>query len=210
MNIKKLELSKLLDCAEDAAGVLSRGGVILFPTDTLYGLGADALSDEAVGKIYEIKGRDENKPIHGIVSDLNMIEIYGELNDKARVIAEKFFPGPLTLILKKRPEFASGIANGLATIAFRIPDNQFCIETARIFGRPFTATSANKSGQKPGRALGPILAQLGGAISLVDVAFDAGELPESPPSTVVDASQEEIRVLREGVIPQEEIFAALN
>ena len=210
MKIRKLEPCTIEACAKEAAEVLGAGGIILFPTDTLYGLGADALSDEAVAKIYEIKGRDEHKPIHGIASDLNMIEMYGDLNPIGRVIAQKFFPGPLTLILEKHPEFDSGITKGINTIGFRIPDNQFCLETAKKFGRPFTATSANKSGKIPDRSLGPILAQLGSAITLIDIVFDAGELPKSSASTVIDVSSGDAVVLREGAIPSDEILSALN
>jgi L-threonylcarbamoyladenylate synthase len=210
MKIRKLTPDTVRACAEEAADVLKEGGVILFPTDTLYGLGADAFSDEAVAKIYEIKGRNENKPIHGIASGLGMIETYGSLNPVGKRIAKNFFPGPLTLILEKNPTYNSGITKDIATIGFRIPDNEFCVETAKKFGRPFTATSANKSGQKPGRSLGPILAQLGAAILLIDVVFDAGELPESPASTVIDVSGGDAVVLREGAIPPATILSALS
>ena len=210
MKIRKLGPDTLEACAAEASDVLKAGGVILFPTDTLYGLGADALSDEAVQKIYDIKGRDEKKPIHGIASDVNMLEVYGVLSDIGRTIAQRFFPGPLTLILEKRPEFDSGITKGIATIGFRIPNNEFDREVARVFGRPYTATSANIAGQKPQRSLGAILAQLGPAIAMIDIAFDAGELPQSEPSTVIDVSSDEAVVLRNGAIPSSEILAALD
>ena len=210
MKIRKLAPDTIEACAQEAAEVLKSGGVILFPTDTLYGLGADAFSDDAVAKIYEIKGREEGKPIHGIASDIDMIEMYGDLNAIGRTIAQKFFPGALTLILKKHPEFDTGITKDIETVAFRIPDNQFCIETAKKFGRPFTATSANKSGQKPGRSLGPILAQLGPASSLIDIVFDADELPDILPSTVIDTSTDEVLVLRAGAIPSADILSTVS
>ena len=205
MQIRELTQEVLNNCAREAGDVLKAGGVIIFPTDTLYGLGADALSDEAVDKIYEIKGREEKKPIHAIAADITMMEIYGVLNDAGRALAERFFPGPITLILEKRAEFETGIARDIETIGFRIPRNEFCVRAARAFGRPYTATSANKAGQEPRRTLGPILAQLGAAISLIDLAFDGGELSDRKPSTVVDVSSGEIKILREGAVLASEI-----
>lgn len=183
-----------------AAEVLAKGGVILYPTDTLYGLGADALSDEAVAKVRQIKGRDEGKPIHAIISSLEMAIEYAEVNDSARKLAEKFLPGPLTLILKKKAGVETGIAKGIDTFGIRIPDNQFCLDVARAFGKPFTTTSANTSGEATGRSVLEILAQLGGRAQLIDLVIDAGELPERQPSTVADVSSGQIKILREGAI----------
>ncbi len=177
------------------------GGAVLYPTDTLYGLGADAFSDEAVARIYAIKGRDERKPIHAIVADLAMAETYAEVNDRARKLAEKFLPGPLTLILKKKPEFTSGIGTGMTTIGIRIPDNAFCLTLARTFGKPFTTTSANLAGAEPLRSVPDILDQLGEKAAAIDLAIDAGVLLESKPSTVVDVSTGDMKILREGAIP---------
>src|SRR5271156_4955489 len=97
-----LSEAPLEQAVSKAATVLRSGGVILYPTDTLYGLGADALSDEAVAKVYAIKGRDEGKPMHCVVADMQMAARYGEMNELANRLAEKFLPGPLTLILKKK------------------------------------------------------------------------------------------------------------
>lgn len=129
-----------------AAQILASGGVILYPTDTLYGLGADALSDEAVAKIKRIKGRNEQKPIHAVVADMAMAERYAGVNNVARSLAQKFLPGPLTLILKKKEGIETGIARDMSTFGIRIPDNVFCLDLAREFGKPFTTTSANASG----------------------------------------------------------------
>lgn len=183
-----------------AAEVLRSGGVILYPTDTLYGLGADALSDEAVAKIYEIKGRDEKKPIHAIVSSLEMAAEYGEVNEMALALTSAYMPGPLTLILKKKPECQTGILKDIDTFGFRMPNNGFCLDLAREFGRPYTTTSANLAGAQPEHSPEKIIAQLGERAHLIDLVVDAGELPERLPSTVVDVSSGEMRVLREGAI----------
>ena len=189
-----------------AADVLAAGGVILYPTDTLYGLGADAFSDDAVAAIYAIKGREEGKPIHVIVADGVMMVRYGQMNGIARSLAERFLPGPLTLILKKKQGIDTGIARDRDTIGLRIPENEFCLALARAFDRPYTTTSANVSGMKPERTVDAILAQLGEMKSWIDLVIDAGELPERLPSTVVDVSTGAAIVLREGAIPASDIL----
>jgi len=206
MEIIKLNGNTMGECAARAAGILRAGGVVLYPTDTLYGLGANALSDEAVAKVKLIKGRDEGKPIHAIVSDLDMAARYGEVGEDARMLAQEF-GGKVTLIVKKRKDFDTGIMRGIPTFGFRVPDNQFCIALARALGTPVTATSANKSGEKPERSPEKILTQLGHSnilenIGMLDLVIDAGELPERAPSTVVDLSGAELElvVLREGAI----------
>lgn len=193
-----------------AAEVLRAGGVILYPTDTLYGLGADALSDESVAKIYAIKEREEKKPIHAIVSDLAMAEKYAEVTDDARLLAERLPHGQVTFILHKKAGVDTGIAKGIQTFGFRIPANDFCIRMIRESGKPVTATSANVSGQKPERSVENIFNQLGDAARDIDLIIDAGELPERQPSTVVDLSGAEPVILREGAISAAEIWNALR
>lgn len=205
METIKLEAGDNKQYAIRAAEVLRAGGVILYPTDTLYGLGADALLDEAVAKIYAIKGRDEGKPMHAIVSDLAMVERYAEITDDARRLAAKLPQGQVTFILKKKAGMDSGIMKDIATFGFRIPDNEFCIEMIRAFGKPITATSANKSGDKSERSVDKILAQLGAAAEGIELVIDAGELPERAASTVVDLSGAHPLIVREGSIPAHRI-----
>ncbi len=208
--MKIVQLSKGLGEATLAASAaLRRGGVIIYPTDTLYGLGADALSDDAVEKIYAIKGREEGKPMHAVFADMAMVEEYAEVNDVARRLAEKFLPGALTLVLKKKPHVESGVSRGIATIGIRIPNDEFCLELARTYGKPFTATSANKSSQIPPTSIADIQAQLGTAADDVELAVDAQVFPMRPPSTVVNLVSGTPVILREGAIPKEDIFAAL-
>jgi L-threonylcarbamoyladenylate synthase len=193
-----------------AAQVLRAGGVVLYPTDTLYGLGADALSDEAVAKIYAIKGRDEGKPIHCVVSDLSMAEKYGEIHDGVRKLVQALPKGRVTFIVRKQPQVKGGIARNVETFGFRIPDNDFCIEMVRAFGGPVTATSANKSGETPGQSLGEILSRLGPSTYGIDCAFDGGELAESKPSTVLDCTGPKPIMLREGAVPAKDIQDAIS
>ncbi|MBI5644558.1 threonylcarbamoyl-AMP synthase [Candidatus Kaiserbacteria bacterium] len=209
MEILQLSESGIGPAAQKAASVIFAGGVVLFPTDTLYALGADALSDDAVAKIYAIKGRDEKKPMHCIVKDINMVEEYAEIDDAARMLTDDFLPGPLTLVLKKHPETQSGIARGISTFGFRIPKSDLCMEIVRIFGGPITATSANTAGSATERSVGKILEQLGEEAARIDLIIDAGELPESLPSTVVDLTGERPEIIREGAIVSDDIWDAL-
>jgi L-threonylcarbamoyladenylate synthase len=205
MEIFKLNETNIVVAAAQAAATIRTGGVILYPTDTLYGLGVDALSDEAVAKIYAIKEREEGKPIHCVVSDLEMAARYCEPNDTARLLANQFLPGPLTLILKKKGEIKTGIARGIDTIGIRIPDNQFCLALSHQFDGAITTTSANKSGAEALRRVPDILVQLGASVRNIDLVVDAGELPERLSSTIMDVSSNVPRILREGAIPAEEI-----
>lgn len=183
-----------------AAEVLRSGGVILYPTDTLYGLGVDALSDEALAKVREIKGRDEKKPIHAIVSGLEMAAEFGEVNEMALALASAYMPGPLTLILRKKPSATIAMCEGRDEFGFRIPNSEFCLNLAREFGRPYTTTSANLAGADPLRSAEKILAQLDEHASLIDLVIDAGELPKRLPSTIVNVCEGRIEVLREGAV----------
>ena len=209
MEVLHLTRENVDSCAARAAEVLRAGGVVLYPTDTLYGLGADAFSDAAVAKVYAIKGREEGKPIHAIVSDLEMAGKYGDVtNDATRLVAQ-LPKGLLTLIVKKK-DVQSGIAKDIETFGFRIPGNDLCIELVRAFGGPVTATSANKSEEVPERSVEKILEQLGGNAKYVDLVIDVGELPRREPSSVVDLCSPEPAVLREAAVSAQEIRSILG
>lgn len=209
-----MDITRLRDSEHEAiahaAAVLQKGGTVLYPTDTLYGLGADAFSDEAVAKIYDIKGREERKPIHALVSGIAMAERFGELDDLARQLLSGLPAGQLTLIVPKKKGIDSGIAKGLKTFGFRIPENSFCQSLLREFGAPITATSANKSGETPPRSVEDILAQLGPSAQRIDLVIDARVLPLRQPSTVVDLSRKEPVILREGAIGTAEVWSAVR
>lgn len=189
-----------------AAGVLRQGGVILYPTDTVYGLGADALSESAIAKVYDIKSREARKPLHAVVSDLEMAARYAEVNDIARTLAERFLPGPLTLVLKKKADADPAMSKGRNEFAVRIPKNDFCLELARSFGQPYTTTSANVSGEESKNTPAEILTQLGDKASLIGLVIDAGELAGSQPSTIVTCVSGFPSILREGAIPASAIL----
>lgn len=210
--MERLQLStgNVAAAAQRASEVLQNGGVILYPTDTLYGLGADAFSNVAVDKVIAIKGRDGKKPIHCIVSDMEMAAKYAEISNDALLLAKEFFPGPLTIILPKRSGVGTGIARDIETVGIRVPKNDFCTMLAREIGKPFTGTSANAAGEKPQQSVEKILLQLAPAPDAVDLIVDAGELSVSLPSTVVDLAHEEPIILREGAIEAAEVWNVLR
>jgi L-threonylcarbamoyladenylate synthase len=179
------------EAAQKAAEVLRAGGVILYPTDTLYALGAAYGEEE---KVYAIKNRDPQKKLSYIVSDIDAASPYAAVTPLAQTLSDRLFPGKLTIILSE-------------TFSARVPANALCLLLADLFGKPYTATSANIAGHEPQRSLDAVLAQLGDNAKNIDLVIDAGELQESKPSTVVDARGEKPIILREGAISAEQILA---
>jgi L-threonylcarbamoyladenylate synthase len=198
MNIARYEPGAEAEIAARAADVFRAGGVVLFPTDTLYCLGADALSTTAVDTIYAIKGRDDKKPIHALVSSVDMAAQYADIPEQGSELLAKA-PGLVTLVARKKEHVTTGITRDIDTFGFRIPQHVLCEALITTFGGPLTATSANASGSVPAtQSLGAILAQLGPAVSLIDLAIDGGVLPSRAPSTVVDIAHGTPTILREG------------
>lgn len=187
--------------------ILKQGGILLYPTDTLYGLGVDALNVDALRKLKELKGRNDNKAISIVVADMKMAGEYAEVTPLALKLAEAFLPGKLTLVLSAKPNLPEELTAGTGTIGVRIPNHLLCLNLARELGRPFTATSANVSDKEPERSVPGILTQFGESAVSINRVIDAGELAESLPSTVVDARGELPYILREGAVASVEIMS---
>lgn len=198
------------EAAGKAAEVLRGGGVVLYPTDTLYGLGADALSDRAAAKIFEIKGRDEGKPMHAIVGNMDMAAKYTDVSGVVRLLSDRLPKGQVTFITQKKEGLDEGISRQIETFGFRIPQHIFCVEMIRAFGGPITATSANASGKQPERSVPAILAQLGSGADLIDLIIDGGELPAREPSTVINFTHDHPLIVREGAVPAADVWSALQ
>lgn len=196
-------------CIESAQHVLAQGGVILYPTDTIYGLGADACNESAVSKIYEIKHPFEAKHMLAIVADMEMTCRYAVVTDAVEALADAYLPGPLSFVVPKRPDCELIIR--LDTAGFRIPNHDFCLSLAKSYGRAFTSTSANISGQPVRASVPEILHDLGEYADMIDLVIDAGTLPPSLPSTVVGLEKDgSITVYREGAISAEQINQTLK
>jgi L-threonylcarbamoyladenylate synthase len=186
--------------------------MILYPTETTYGLGVNVLDPEKLEKLYLVKGRDSAKAISWLVRDIADIERYAELSDTARRIAERFLPGPLTLVLPLRISVPGGYNVSRNAVGFRIssdPHAQALI--ARFMSEhdaPLSATSANISGLPTHESIEEILAQFGERASLISTVIDGG-VRNGTPSTVVRVEGEVVEVLREGAISEEAIQGIL-
>lgn len=187
-----------------ALSVLRSGGVLVYPTDTLYALGCDATNEEAVRRVFEIKRRPFEKPLPVAVASIEMMRRYCELDKRAERLARAFLPGALTLLLRKK-NLPDIVTSGSAKVAVRIPANELALKLIAALSKPVVATSANISGMPPPISAEEAIAQL----SEVDMVIDAGRLAEERiPSTIYDPETGE--VVREGRIRREEIEAVLT
>jgi L-threonylcarbamoyladenylate synthase len=188
-----------------AVDLLQAGEVIAFPTDTVYGIGVRADSAAAIEKLYQIKVRSMDKPIPVMIAELQQLEQLAEsIPDAVRRLANRFWPGALTMVLPKRSDLPENLTS-LPGVGVRVPDHPFT-ELLRCCG-PLAVTSANLSGQPEALNANAVMAQLGGKLALV---VDGGDSQGGIPSTVVDLSQESPRILREGPITSEMIDLALK
>ena len=193
---------------QKAAKIVAGGGVIAFRTDTFYGLGADPFNRDAVRKIKNLKGRDDRKPILIVISELNQIDrLITERSRSFNMLAERFWPGPLTLICKAASEVPEEITAGTGTVGVRLPDDDKVCTLVRECGGALTATSANPSDQKPAKTAPEVDKYFGDAIELI---VDGGPARSDLPSTVVDVSQLEPRLIREGVIAWSDIRVLIH
>jgi L-threonylcarbamoyladenylate synthase len=186
-----------------AVAALQRGDVIAFPTETLYGLGADALNAAAVDKVFQLKDRDSANPIPVLVSDRAMLSILvAEVPALAQRLIERFWPGPLTLVLPARAEVPRPLLNSTGGVGVRISSQPIATELVKGLGRPLTATSANPSGQAPAHTIEEAKNYFTGR---VEIFVDGGALTSKTGSTVAEVIGDTIRVLREGEIRRAEL-----
>lgn len=199
MNPDKPDIQSLQICAE----IIKHGGTVAFPTETVYGLGANGLNVNAVKKIFEAKGRPSDNPLILHLTDIKDIEKYSlNFSNEARLLAKIFWPGSLSIILKKKDIIPDLVTGGLDTVAFRIPSNQIARELISLCGLPIAAPSANLSG-KPSTTDGAhVIEDLFGK---VDAIIDAGKCEVGLESTVVDMVSSPPAVLRPGGIPYDKI-----
>jgi L-threonylcarbamoyladenylate synthase len=189
------------------ANIIKSGGVVIFPTETLYGLGGKVRDEAVLKRIYKIKERSPLKPLPVMVHDIKQIyELSCHFPPSARLLAERYWPGPLTLILKcsSLPSLATC---GKDSAGIRIPDYKIALDLLKYTGEPLAVTSANMS---EGENLLTIEEIISAFKDKVDVILDAGEITYGVPSTIVDVTGEELKILREGKIPSEEIFKVVK
>ncbi len=185
---------------------LKRGKLIVYPTDTLYALGGDIFNEEAVEKIYIIKDRPLDEALPVAVSDIKMMDKIAFISKIALKLVEEFLPGPLTIVLPKKPVVPKIVTGGGETIAIRIPNNDIALSLISNYG-PLTATSVNIHGLKPLTCISDIRKQFKG--EEIEVYIDHGEL-KGEPSTIVDLTKSKPIITREGVIPKKQILSVIS
>jgi L-threonylcarbamoyladenylate synthase len=201
-------ISLTTESLQRAAEIVLRSGVIAFRTDTFYGLGADPFNQDAVRTIKQLKGREDHKPILIVISDYDHLDQFIPYVSPAfRLLAKQFWPGPLTLIGKSGPELPTEITAGTNTVGVRLPNDDRVRLLVRACGGALTATSANPSHAAPATSAFQVQEYFRDAVDLI---IDDGEAQTDRPSTVVDVSQEEPKLIREGVVPWNEVEAALG
>ena len=182
--------------------VLRCGGVIAFPTDTAYGLGADPFNTSAVARVFQIKGRTGTKPLLLIVSSIEMAKSVSEPAPLFDEAAARFWPGPITFVVRAKPQLPPEVTAGTGTIGLRWPAASFAAALPERFEKPVTATSANRSGQAAAINADEVRSQLGES---VDILVDGGQLPARGGSTLLDLTRDMPVLLREGPISFESL-----
>lgn len=181
-----------------AAEVIQAGGVIVYPTETLYGIGANALDPKAAAKVLAAKGRGRGKPMLVLVPDIDSVKpLVTEVPPLAFALMESFWPGPLTIVFPVSQAVPPEVVGDATSLGIRVPSSPLCLRLLRLAGCPLVSTSANRPGEAPLRSIDAIQRALSGG---VDLFLDGGELPERKASTVVDLTQDPPRLIREGEI----------
>jgi L-threonylcarbamoyladenylate synthase len=190
-----------------AAELLRQGHLVVFPTDTLYGIGANAFNAEAITRLYQVKARPQQKGIPILLSDLHQLQnVIRDIPDMAIAYYERYWPGPLTLIMPKHRDLPAVISPNEG-VAVRIPDNDVTRALIRAAGGMVATSSANRSGQRPARTGADAMRLLGGQVSAV---LDDGPCPEEVASTIIDCLGKEPVIIREGPILAADLFPAAS
>lgn len=191
---------------DEIADAIRSGELVVYPTETLYGLGANALDEGAVKKVYMVKKRPFDMPLSVAVSDLQMLEEIAVIDDNARKLVSTFMPGPLTILVTKRPIVPDILTSASVEVGIRIPDHPFALSLIERCG-PITSTSANVHSRPDPRSTEEVRKEFGGAVRFY---LDCGRPMLGQPSTIVQLVDGGVELIRRGAIPIEKIEAALN
>lgn len=203
--IIKINKENQNEAAGKAGALLKEGGIAAFPTDTVYGLGAVCTDAAAVRKIFEAKGRPENKPLSILVSDVKQLAyLTDDVSEAAEKLMKEFWPGALTLIfkIKNNSGIPEEVTAGGSTIGVRMPDSEIAVNIIAAAGKPVAAPSANTSGKRSSSRASEVIEDLNGKIDLI---IDGGDCPIGLSSTVADVSGDRIVILREGSVTRDMI-----
>ncbi len=191
-----------------ARKVIRSGGVIVYPTETFYGLGADPANPASIKRLFEIKGRPADQPVLLLIRSADEVKQWASgITPSAEILMEKFWPGPLTLVFKAQPDVMREITAGRGTIGLRMPGSSTTLKLLEFLGSALTGTSANISGGPSPQTAEETASVIGG---MVDLILDGGKTAGGRPSTVVDVSQDPPRLIREGAVPLNDILASVR
>ena len=197
--MKTVLLSQLK--TDEVVKVLKANGLVVYPTETVYGLGVDATSEMALEKLWKFKGERGDKPVLVAVSGVAMAEEYVILSDLGKKVVQKYWPGAVAIVATSKNKVSKKAQGETNTLGLRNPDSKDILEIIDIFGKPITSTSANVSGAVTAKSLKEFLETVPKEKQkLIDLFIDAGELLLRQPSTIVDTTGEEIKILRQGSI----------
>ena len=201
MEILKLTKDSESEIIESAIRTLKNGGLVVYPTETTYGIGADCENPDAISKLIAYKSKRDGKPLSVAVYNQETAEKYVVLNDTAKNVYKTFLPGPVTVISKNAGQVAPGVASSTGTLGIRIPKYPFTLNLLKEYGKGITATGANASYQKRPYTIQDIFDNISEKQkNMIDLVIDAGELPHNDPSTVIDTTLDDIVVTRFGDI----------
>lgn len=210
MRIIKVDLTHdYSEALREAIDILKMGGTIVYPTDTVYGLGCNALDEIAVRHIFDIKNRS-SKPLPIIARNMTWVKELADLNEQQIKLANKFWPGKFTLILPKKDNVPPIVTTGLPTVGIRIPNFDFTDKLLGAFGYPLVSTAANVGGDPATGNIDQIIASLATQPRRPDLIIDAGILPPSNTSVVIDCSTDKPKVMRVGPSKPEELLKLLD
>lgn len=202
-----MNTKRFISCTDELGGIMRGGGLVAVPTETVYGLAGNGLDEKAVAEIYEVKGRPEVKPLSLMVHDAASMERYCEsVPPQAYTLAKRFWPGPLTIVMKAKPCVPEIVRAGGETVGLRCPDHPLTLELLEKSRVPFAAPSANPSGEPSPKNADSVLKYFDGKI---DAVLDGGECGIGRESTLIDLSRMPYRILRQGALPADEIADAL-
>lgn len=202
-----MNTKRFISCTDELVGIMRGGGLVAVPTETVYGLAGNGLDEKAVAEIYEVKGRPEVKPLSLMVHDAASMERYCEsVPPQAYTLAKRFWPGPLTIVMKAKPCVPEIVRAGGETVGLRCPDHPLTLELLEKSRVPFAAPSANPSGEPSPKNADSVLKYFDGKI---DAVLDGGECGIGRESTLIDLSRMPYRILRQGALPTDEIADAL-
>lgn len=181
-----------------AISVLLKGGVVAHATDTCYGFACDVFNRRALASLYKLKRMSQSKPVSILVADLKMAEKYGFFNKTALKLAKAYWPGALTIIVKRKKSLPTFFNPGVKTVGIRVPNHKLSLDLAKKLGRPITTTSANISGQLSPYSVSAMKKQFHNQKLRPDFILNSGQLKRNLPSTIIDASGKKIRIVRNG------------